>query len=598
MTLRDTLKRLFTRNVILTHIPGGRLKAFDVNKAQSIGSPTEYSNKPKWRSGRMFNNIPGYGGGYSNEEIEAQRRQMYIDYELMDTDAIIHSALDLYAEECITKDIHTNDILLIKSGDPKIKKVLYNLFYDIMNLEFNAFSWIRSMCKYGDMFLHLQIAEKYGIVNVMPIHPSLMRREEGMQEDPNETVFYYEAETGFYRTDHNKFPEYEIAHFRLLTDTNILPYGLSILEGARRDFRSMTLAEDAMLLHRIMRAPERRIFYIDIGNIAPEEVDAYIEAIVSETKKTPYIDQETGQVNLRYNLMNMLEDVYLPVRGGQSNTKIETLPGLGNEGQMEDVEYLRKKVLAALKVPPVYFGYEQAGDTKSNLSSIDLRFGRSVERIQKIFVSELYKLALIHLRSQGFDGEQLMDFELQLTSPSLIFERQKIDILTSKIELVKSIKEDNIFSDKYIYENIFGMSEDDWKNELDRIAASAKFKFRITQIIEEGNDPMISGKSFGTPHDIATMQIASKFVPGENQESLKSLYTPDERENNTGKPNEFAGSFETKRDQDFGRDPLGRKEAMEARLSRWFKKDIVKSPLNESEHIDMLDENVLLDDSE
>lgn len=596
MTLKDALKTLFTRNVVITRLPGDRLKAFDVNKSQSIGSPTEYSNRPKWRNGKLFNNISGYSSGYANEEIESMRRQMYLDYELMDGNAILNSAVSLYAEECLTKDIHTNELLVIKSDDVKIKKILHNLFYDVMNIEFNAFSWIRSMCKYGDMFLYMQIAENHGVVNVQPIHPSLMRREEGFKDDPERVVFYYEGVNGVYRSEMNRFELYEIAHFRLLTETMLLPYGMSILEGARRDYRSWTLMEDAMLLHRIMRAPERRIFYIDVGNIAPEEIDGYVEQIVQETKKVPFID-DSGQINLRFNLENSLEDIYMPVRGDSSATKIDVLPGLGNEGMLEDVEYLRKKMMAALKIPPSYLGYESDGDTKSNLSSLDLRFGRTIERVQKIFVSELYKIAMVHLYVQGFKSDDLLNFELELTSPSLVFERQKIDILTAKVDLVKSIKEDNIFSDEYIYTQIFGMTEDEWKAEMDKIAETGKFKFRMQQIIEEGNDPKVSGKSFGTPHDIATMQVSSKFIDGSNPESLKQLYTPDEREENEGKPPQYAGSFETKRDQDFGRDPNGRKEMnkMEAIVkSLGGRKIVSKQPLIESS--DLLDESRLIQD--
>lgn len=740
MTLRDALTRLFTRNVVITRLPGNRLKAFDVNKSQSIGSPTEYSNRPKWRNGRLYNNIAGYTNGYANEEVESMRRQMYIDYELMDADAIIHSALDLYAEECIcgdtiiplldgrrvtikelydnnesnlwlygidskgqfvpvkadriiykgirqclkitlddgtvikctpdhlwvmpdlsfksaselvvgdgiygielkrsmnhrivsieycdecevydvlnagenhvfaieandgsklythncqTRDIHTNELLVIKSEDVRIKKLLHNLFYDVLNIEFNAFSWIRSMCKYGDMFLYLQIAEGHGVVNVQPIHPSLIRREEGYEDDPNQIVFFYDGVMGGYRSEINRFEAFEIAHFRLMTETLLLPYGMSILESARRDYRSWTLMQDAMLLHRIMRAPERRIYYIDVGNIAPEEIDGYVESIVNETKKTPFLD-ETGQINLRYNLMNMTEDVYMPIRGQQSGTKIDTLPGLGNEGMLEDVEYLRKKMMAALKIPPSYLGYEGEGETKSNLSSLDLRFGRTIERIQKIFVSEFYKIAVIHLYTQGFRNEDLLNFELEFTSPSLVFERQKLDILTAKVDLVKSIKEDNIFSDEYIYTQIFGMTEDEWKAEMDKIAESGKHEFRMQQIVEEGNDPKVSGKSFGTPHDIATMQVSSKFIDSSNPESLKQLYSPDEREENEGKPDQYAGSFETKRDQDFGRDPVGRKEMnkMESLLRRMDKNIGLgkKQTLTEG---GLLDENRLIQD--
>lgn len=609
MPLKDALKRLFTRNVLITHVAGGRLKAYDVNKSQSIGSPSPYGDRGRWRTSKTFAASRGYGFGGATEDIEAIRKQMYMDYELMDTDAIISSALDLYAEEASCADFHTGEVLLIKSDDAKIKKVLHNLFYDVLNITFNLYPWMREACKYGDKILYLQIAEKFGVVNVMPIHPSLIRREEGMNDDPNVVKFFYEGDYSISHSPMSSFEAYEIAHFRLLGNSNFLPYGQSILEGSRKNYKAMSMMEDALLLHRIMRAPERRLFFIDVGNIAPEEIDAHIETIVNETKKTPYIDPETGEYNLKFNLQNSLDDIYMPVRGQQTGTKIETLAGLGNEGQLEDVKYLRQKMLAALKIPPAYLGFgEEGADTKSALSNVDVRFSKTIERIQKIFVSELYKIAVIHLYVQGFSNEDLLNFELELTNPSLIFERQKIDILTAKVDLVKSIKEDNLFSDKYIYENIFGMTEDEWQAERDMIAESAKEKFRLTQIIEEGNDPKVTGKSFGTPYDIASMQVASKLDDGSNPKSLKGLYTPDDRENNLGKPDQYAGSFETRRDQDFGRDPVGRREDSKlehkdySRLLKGLetKRNAMKKTLIETtlptDGISMLDEDQLIDD--
>lgn len=557
----DTLLRLFSRNVIIKKAPGGGLKTIDFNKAQSQGSPTTYGTRARWRNGRNFNSLAGYGSGFTNEEIEALRKQMYIDYEIMDTDALIASAVDIYADECSTLS-ETGELLVIKTDNAEIKKVLHNLFYDIMNIEFNLWSWIRTTCKYGDFFLYLQIAEKVGVVNVMPIHPSLIMRQEGTPEQPDRIRFKYEGDYSFAVSLNNYFEDYEIAHFRLLSDTNFLPYGKSILEVARKEFKRMTLAEDAMLLNRIMRAPERRVFKIEVGNIPPEEVDAYIEEITTEMKKAPYIDPVTGDFNLRFNLQNSLEDFFLPVRGGESGTSIDTLPGLQNDGMKEDVEYYKNKLLSAMKVPKEYLGYDSdsGGEGKSGLAQKDIRFARTIERIQKVFVSELYKVALTHLYVQGFDTDDLINFELTLTNPSLIFERQKVDLLTAKVDLAKSIREDNLLSDKYIYETIFGFTEDEWKQELDMIAEAGKTKFRMKQIVDEGNDPKETGKSFGTPHDIATLQMASKFSPGQFQSTNKSLYTADERETNAGKPKQHAGSFETRRDQDFGRDPVGRRE--------------------------------------
>ncbi len=302
-TFRDILTRLFTRNVIIKRLPGGRFKTLDVNKSQSTGSPTTYGTRAKWRNGRNFNSVSGYGSGFTNEEFEAIRKQMYIDYELMDTDSIISSALDIFSDESCTVN-EMGELLVIKTDDIRIKKVLHNLFYDVLNIEFNMWSWLRAMVKYGDSFLFLQIAEEIGVVNVMPIHPSLMIREEGTTENPDQIRFRYEGDFGFNYGSRTYFEQFEMAHFRLLGDTNFLPYGRSAIEGARKEYKRMLLMEDAMMLNRIMRAPERRLFKIDVGNIAPEEVDAHMEQITAEMKKTPYIDPATGDYNLQFNIMN------------------------------------------------------------------------------------------------------------------------------------------------------------------------------------------------------------------------------------------------------------------------------------------------------
>ena len=401
----------------------------------------------------------------------------------------------------------------------------------------------------------------------------------------------------------NKYEAYEIAHFRLLTDTNFLPYGRSILEPGKRDWKALRLAEDAMLLHRIMRAPERRIVKIDIGNIAPEEVDAHVEQIASEMKKIPYIDPQTGEYNLRYNLQNFMEDIFMPVRGGQSGTSIETLPGLQNEGQKEDVEYFKEKFMASVKIPKEFLGAAE-GETRSSVTQNDIRFARTIERIQKIFVSEFYKIALVHLKVQGFSTDDLLNFELYLSNPSLVFERQKTDVLTAKVDLAKSIREDNLLSDKYIYENIFGFSEDEWKGMRNAVIEDAKHKLRLQQILEEGNDPAVTGRTYGTAHDIATMQVSSKYDIHDANEELKQLYTPDERENNTGKPQQFKSSFETRRDQDFGRDPMGRKDLNKMEvflkgLENIKTRRATKSIINEGKKtndIEMLDEKQILGD--
>jgi hypothetical protein len=409
----------------------------------------------------------------------------------------------------------------------------------------------------------------------------LIVREEGTLEDINRIIFRYEGD-GQAFSKLTTFEQYQMAHFRLLTDTNLLPYGKSTIEAARKEFKRLSLAEEAMLLHRIMRAPERRIFKIDIGNIPPNEVDAHMEQIMSEMKKIPYMDS-SGEYDLRFNLMNSQEDIFLPVRGGDSGTTIETLPGLGNEGQLEDVEYLRTKMMAALKIPKAYLGYDES-TAKANLASEDVRFARMIERIQKIIVSELYKIAIIHLHIQGYENEDLIGFELSLTSPSLIYERQKIDLLTEKFNLISTMLETNLISDVYIYENILGMTESEWQQEKDRLPQFLKEKFRYTQITDEGNDPKVTGRTFGTPHDIASMQVASRF-DATDKTSLDKLYTPDERENNEGQPFKYK-KFNTVKDKELGRDPFGARAASESLIKKLNQKFRKKDMLNESNIID------------
>jgi hypothetical protein len=311
-----------------------------------------------------------------------------------------------------------------------------------------------------------------------------------------------------------------------------------------------------------MRAPERRIFKVDVGNIPPAEVDNHMRTIMDKMKKIPYIDEKTGEYNLKFNMENMLEDYYLPVRGGESGTSIESLPGLSNDGQIEDIDYLRNKMMASLKIPKAFLGYDEGVEGKATLAAEDVRFARTIERIQKIFVSELTKIAIVHLFSQGFKNEELVDFTLSLTSPSIIYEKQKVEIFNDKIGLATNMKESQMFSEKYIYENIFNMSINEWETEQEQVIQDLKTSFRREQIKAEGNDPKKTNQSFGTPHDIASMHVATRneLLPGMEQEHVPG----------TGRPKQ-PGVFSSQ-NSIAGRDPLGSKD-----LSSTFVQD--KNPL-------------------
>ena len=555
------LKRLFSSDVIIRNVGGNQLKVLDVNSIQQSGQIETNSLIDRFTRLHTTNQNPIFNPSLNYQTL---RTQLYQDYEAMDTDAIIASTLDIIADESTLKD-DMGEVLTIKSPDENIQKILHNLFYDILNIEFNLHSWIRQMCKYGDFFLKLEVAEKFGVYNVIPYSAFQMIREEGMDpENPYDIKFRYEPNgltgagansyasyTGNNTDGSLVFDNYEVAHFRLLADANYLPYGRSYIEPARKAFKQMTLMEDAMLVHRICRAPEKRIFYVNVGAIPPNEVDNFMQKTISTMKRTPYVDEQTGDYNLKFNMQNMMEDFYIPIRGNDTSTKIETTPGLQYDG-IVDVEYLRDKMMAALKVPKAFFGYDEDVEGKATLAAEDIRFARTVERIQRIVVSELYKIALVHLYTQGYTSENLSNFELNLTTPSIIFEQEKVMLMKEKVELANQMMEQKLVPSDWIYDNIFHFSEDQYDEYRDLVRQDAKRTFRVNQIETEGNDPVESGKSYGTPHDLA-------YLYGKGRYNSNSENVPDPEKyaaDLPGRPKEKASNINTQ-DDALGKDRLG-----------------------------------------
>jgi hypothetical protein len=507
-SLRKRLQNLFSTNVIVRAYGKDKLRVVDTNRLQSSGNLTQSKVADRYTRlhGSNKHRVGGMGGYDSNYYMHQNRMQLYTDYEMMDKDPIISSALDIYADESTLAD-QFGDILTVKSSDSRIQKILYNLFYDVMNIEFNLWPWIRNMAKYGDFFLKLDIADEIGIINVRPFSSYEIERWEEFNENTGE----YDIKFRHIVSEQLIYDVFEIAHFRYISDSNFLPYGRSMLEGARHEFQKLMLLEDAMLIHRIMRAPEKRIFKIDIGNIPPNEVDTFMEQVINKMKKIPHIDPRTGNYNLKFNLNNMLEDYYLPVRGGNSSTQIDTLPGMQFTG-IDDIEYVKHKMMAALKVPKPFLGFDEGVEGKSTLASMDIRFARTIERLQKIFISELTKIAIIHLYSQGYEDKDLVNFELELTAPSIIYDQQKIALMNEKMQLAQAMKDSKLVSHKYIYEFIFNMSEEEWLQQRNDIVEDLKLTFRHNQIEQEGNDPTVTGQSYGTPHDLATAHMSTDDV--------------------------------------------------------------------------------------
>ena len=564
-TLFGRLQRLFSTNVIVRNVGGKKLKIADTDQVQK-----QVKSHLVDRYSKLHTNLNLVGTGYSTvHQVMAARLALFKDYEAMDSDPIISSALDIYSDESTMKSEY-GKVIDIKTDNDNIKDILNNLFYDIMNIEFNLWPWVRNMVKYGDFFLYLDISDKYGVTNVVPLSPYELVRAEGEDpENPYYTKFYMESIEGahpYFGQKSNKgkieFENFQIAHFRLANDSNFLPYGKSMVESTRKIWKQLTLMEDAMLIHRIMRAPSKRVFKIDIGNIPPAEVDNYMQRIINKMKKTPIVDEATGEYNLKYNMQNLTEDFFMPVRGGDSGTSIEELGGIDYDST-EDIEYLKNKLLASLRVPKAFLGFDENVGGKATLAAEDVRFARTIERIQRILVSELTKIAVVHLYSQGYTDEDLVNFELTLASPSTMYEQEKIELWGQKVSLARDMIQDKILPTDWVYDNVFNFSADEKVEIEGKIIEDQKQKFRHSQIEMEGNDPQASGESIGTPSDMAAVGISADDTQTPPDTLAGSLFDPfddgeDERpeDEQGGRPEEMNKPFKDSGAR--GRDPLGK----------------------------------------
>ena len=384
------------------------------------------------------------------------RMARYSDFSEMEYTPEISSALDIYSEETVAAD-EKGKVLHIHSENPTVQKLLDELFFDTINVEFNLTSWVRNLCKYGDFFLFNDVSPEQGIINAYPMPVNEVEREEGY--DPNDPM----AVRFRWVTQGNQVLEnWQVCHMRVLGNDAFLPYGSSVLEAARRIWRQLILVEDAMLVYRVVRSPERRVFYIDVGNVPPEDIPNYMEQVQTTLKKSQVVDKDTGRVDLRYNPLSVDEDYYLPVRGAETGTKIDTLAGGANATAIEDVEYIQKKLFAALKIPKAYLGYDEGLGAKATLSQEDIRFSRTIARIQRTVIAELNKMAIIHLFCNGFEGEDLLDFTLQLSNPSTIAQQQKLELFRSRFEIAQSaVGVEGLVSRDWIRKTLFTMTDNE-----------------------------------------------------------------------------------------------------------------------------------------
>ena len=447
-TLFKALTRLFSGPIVnYRSQTGRRIRRQHLDK---------FSSRFKSASGQQFKKtLHNPLDNISANAIANQRRsERYVDFDQMEYMPEIASTLDIYADEMTTYS-SLRPMINIKCPNEEISAVLSILFDNILNVQYNLFGWARTMCKYGDFFLYLDIDDKYGVQSVIALPSQEIERLEGMDATNPNYIQYQWNSAGM------TFENWQVSHFRILGNDKYAPYGTSILEPARRIWRQLVLMEDAMMAYRVIRSSERRVFKIDVGAIPPNDVEQYMQKIVSQLKRHSVVDPSSGRVDLRYNPMSIEEDYFIPVRAG-SATDITSLAGAQNITAIDDIKYLREKLFAALKVPAAYLSMgEGAAEDKTTLAQKDIRFARTIQRLQRVIIAELEKIGIIHLYTLGFRGDDLLAFSLILNNPSKIAELQEMEHWKAKFDIAAAATE-GYFSRQWVAQHIFGMSHEEF----------------------------------------------------------------------------------------------------------------------------------------
>jgi hypothetical protein len=449
---------------------GRRLRRYQLDKYQSRFRSASGQEFKTAKSANNYNLQLGIMNAHN-------RVERYVDFDQMEYTPEIASALDIYADEMTTHS-GLQPMLNIRCSNEEIKAVLDSLYHNILNVEHNLFGWCRSMCKYGDYFMYLDIDEKFGIKSVIGMPSNEVERLEG-EDDTNPNYVQYQWNTAGLTLEN-----WQVAHFRILGNDKYAPYGTSILEPARRIFRQLVLMEDAMMAYRIVRSPERRVVKVDVGQIPPNEVEQYMQKVISSMKRNTIVDESTGRVDLRYNPLSVEEDYYIPVRG-ESKTDIASLPGGTFTGDIDDVKYLRDKLFSALKIPASYLtNAEGADEDKTTLAQKDIRFARTIQRLQRPVVSELEKMGIVHLYTLGYRGDDLLSFSLALNNPSKISELQELEHWDKKFSVAGAATE-GFFSRRWVAEKLFNMSHDEFLRCQREIFYDRKFDSQLAAVAEK-----------------------------------------------------------------------------------------------------------------
>jgi len=439
----------------------------------------KYATQFRSASGQQFKKTEYSPFDVMNSKLMAQQNRVerYVDYEQMEYMPEIASAMDIYADEMTT---HTSmsPMLSVDCPNEEIRAVLRSLYENVINVNHNLFGWCRSMCKFGDHIVYLDIDDRMGVKATIPLPLREVERLEG--EDPtNPNYVQYQ-----WNSAGMTFENWQIAHLRILGNDKYAPYGTSVLEPARRIWRQLVLMEDAMMAYRVVRSAERRVFYIDVGNIAPQDVETFVQKTITSMKRNQVVNADTGRVDLRYNPLSVEEDYFIPIRGGEQS-KIENLQGGAFTGVIDDIKYLRDKMFSALKIPASYLSSDsdQAQEDKSTLAQKDVRFARTIQRLQRAVITELEKIGIVHMYTLGFRGDDLVSFRLRLNNPSKIAELQELEHWKTKFDIAGGATE-NFFSRRWIAQNVFNLSNEEFIRNQREMFHDRRFEAELNAAAE------------------------------------------------------------------------------------------------------------------
>ena len=400
----------------------------------------------------------GEGGDLAN------RKNGYQTYKEMDGMEFIHRGIEIISDDS-SQPNDTGDVMKFFSDDEEIKNVLDDLFVKKLDMNNELWTIFYETVKMGDNFYEI-IPDDYKkpkeIKRIRYLEPDKMER---VEKDGKLSHFSYKVnkkEKGNNKA--NEIAEYklfpwQIIHFKIDNKSHA-PYGGSLLEAGVRTYRRLVMLEDLMLVYRISRAPERRVFYIDVGNLNAVEAKRFLTRMKNAYRSQSFID-ENGNINKKANVMSITSDIFVPVREGQTGTRIETLQGgssMGASGSEDPLlTYFKNKILKTMNIPPSYMG--EAANLERSLSTIDQKFGRFIERVQSQIIQGLNKIAALELFFKGYKKEDLSNFKIELTPPSNVKEITEIELINQRMALIAAIQQLNLFPNEWILKNILKMSD-------------------------------------------------------------------------------------------------------------------------------------------